>query len=166
MSAEGQLQINKQFNRWIERAWPVLSTFCSVHFAPSLTLILYWVHFSSNRTWSAHIGIAFTKANWISNNAPPSSIDSQLLLPYYLCHAQPSPNNINLARINVQTILTLALECRWGFPEECSMNDLWTSFRDRISLLTSKATPLQKPTNVPCISLLYMTWDVSNPRPP
>ncbi len=56
----------------------------------------------------------------------------------------PRPDKINPARINVQTIATLALECRWEFPEDFSLNELRTSFRDQISLLTSKATPPPK----------------------
>ncbi len=49
----------------------------------------------------------------------------------------PRPDKINPAHINAQTIATLALECRWEIPEDCSLNELWTSFRDQISLLTS-----------------------------
>ncbi len=56
----------------------------------------------------------------------------------------PRPDKINPAIINVQTIATLALQCRWEFPEDYSLNEVWTSLRDQISLLTSKATPPSK----------------------
>ncbi len=56
----------------------------------------------------------------------------------------PRPEKINPARINVQKIATLALACRWEFPEEFSLDELRTSFRGQISLLTSKATPPPK----------------------
>ncbi len=52
----------------------------------------------------------------------------------------PLPSKVNPARINVQTLTSLALECNWEFPEKSSLNDLWISFRDQISLLTSNAT--------------------------
>ncbi len=53
----------------------------------------------------------------------------------------PLPSKVNPARIYVQSLTSLALECNWEFPEKSSLNDLWISFRDQISLLTSKATP-------------------------
>ncbi len=53
----------------------------------------------------------------------------------------PLPSKANPARINVQSLTSLALECNWEFPEKSFLNDLWISFRDQISLLISKATP-------------------------
>ncbi len=81
------------------------------------------------------------KANWVSNTARPNTVYSQLL---NFCSDSLLHHQINPAHLNVQTIATLALECRWEFPEDCSLNELWTSFRDQISFLTSKATPSSK----------------------
>ncbi len=78
-------------------------------------------------------------------------LNLHLFTPYFagLLQLSPSPDKINSDSINVQTIATLALECRFEFPEECSLNELWTSFRVKISLLTSKATPPPKTYKLP-----------------
>ncbi len=61
----------------------------------------------------------------------------------HVCCPQPPPipSKVNPVRINVQSLTSLALECNWELPQNISLNDLWTSFRDQISLLTSKAIP-------------------------
>ncbi len=56
----------------------------------------------------------------------------------------PLPSKINPARVIVQSLTSLALECNWEFPEKSSLKDLWISFRDQTSLLTLKTTPLLK----------------------
>ncbi len=52
----------------------------------------------------------------------------------------------------VQSPTSLALKCNCEFPEKSSLNDLWISFRDQTSLLTSKATPPLKHESAPYIN--------------
>ncbi len=82
-----------------------------------------------------------------------------LTTPYYtgripLLFSNPlPPDMVSPPHINFQTATALQLECQWEFREKCSMSGLWASFRDQISLLTSKVIapakaykcPLHKP---------------------
>ncbi len=61
---------------------------------------------------------------------PPLGKSNRALLFWIYTSALPQfpADNINPAHINVQTITILALDCRWEFPEECSIYELWNSF--------------------------------------
>ncbi len=67
----------------------------------------------------------------------------------------PCPDKVSPTRISVQTITTLAFECRWEFPKGCSMNNSKASSQDQISLLTSKATAPPKAYKRPLHKPLY-----------
>ncbi len=78
----------------------------------------------------------------------------------------PLPSKVNPARTNVQSLTSLTLECNWEFPEKSSLNGLWISFRDQISLLTSKATPPLKNRKHSLKTLLYASSKTRNPTKP
>ncbi len=84
-------------------------------------------------------GFNCPKLNWVSNTAPPKTVDSQLLnfcsdSLLHQCILTPTRFRVN------QNPSILDLICV-KFPY---LNELWTSFPDRISLLTSKVTPSPK----------------------